>query len=238
MQAFNDHLSAFRLAFQHLGQGKYWLYLIPSLIVGFLFAGLYGILSFLTSLADTTDSVPLVGTYLASGITSAIRLTDVITTEIYKFFILTLLSPISCLLSEKVDNEVTGASFSGGIVRIMTDVLRAFVIVIVALFLNLVFMGIWWFFAKITGFHLLDEVVYFLIAAFFIGFSFYDYSLERYGIGTFGSWQFGFKNASYILFTGAIFSLLFSIPVIGIISAPFIMTIVSTIVYVNMNKSN
>lgn len=237
MKALNDHLSAFRLAFQHLTQGKYWGYFLPSLVVGLLFGGFFGLLNWFAGFSSATGSVPVVGEYLADGISSFVRVTDVITTEIYKFFILTLLSPISCLLSEKVDNEVTGGNFSGGLTRIITDLLRAVFIVLVALLLNLVFMSAWWLFAKWTGFHLLDEIVYFAIAAFFMGFSFYDYSLERYGIGTFASWQFGFRKWPHILLTGLTFSILFSIPVVGIIGAPFVMTIVSTMVYINLSKT-
>lgn len=238
MEAFNQHIAALKIAFEHLSKGKYWLYLIPSFVVSLLFAGLFGLFSLLTNWSDATDSVPLIGSYVASGLKSAIQFSNAITTEVYKFFILTLLSPISCLLSEKVDNETTGSIFSGGITRILTDIVRAIFIVIVALFFNFLAMGIWWFLAWITGFHLLDEVAYFLIASFFIGFSFYDFSLERYGIGMFGSWNFGYRNTFQMLFTGMLFSLIFAIPLIGIISAPFIVTIVSTIVYLFIEGKN
>jgi hypothetical protein len=176
MEAFNQHIAALKIAFEHLSKGKYWLYLIPSLVISLLFAGVFGLFSLLTNWSDATDSVPLIGSYVASGLKSAIQFSNAITTEIYKFFILTLLSPISCLLSEKVDNETTGSIFSGGITRILTDIVRAIFIVIVALFFNFLAMGIWWFLAWITGFHALDEIAYFLIASFFIGFSFYDFS--------------------------------------------------------------
>jgi CysZ protein len=113
-----------------------------------------------------------------------------ITDEFYKFFILTLLSPINCLLSEKVDNEVTGAKFDGGFVRVMKDIGRAIFLLFFTLMLNFLAMFIWYVLAWIFNFHVIDSIVYFVIGAFFVGFSFYDFSLERYGVGFFGAVQF------------------------------------------------
>jgi CysZ protein len=236
MKAINDHIYAIKLSFDELMKGKYWLYLIPSILISLFFMFLYGFIAAIFSFLDYANDVPLVGTYLGAGVSSVTAVSSSIGDFIYQFFILTVLSPVYCLLSEKVDNSIAGSKFDGGIVRIMTDLIRAIFVVIVALILNLFFMIIWWFFAWFTGFHSLDEIVYFLINAFFIGFSFYDYSLERYEIGTFGSWGFGFKNISYMVITGGLFSLFFKVPYFGVILSPFFLTIVSTIVFLKMHN--
>lgn len=234
MNAVTDHIYAIKVSFEKLFQGKFWLYLIPSLIIFLIY---YSIRSFFSGFVENTSvvaDVPLVGSYLDTGVQAAIGFMDFVFYELYKFLILTLLSPINCLLSEKVDNELTGAKFSGGIVRILSDLLRAIFIVIIAMILNLFFMFIWWLFAKISGFHIIDEIMYFLIGSFFIGFSFYDFSLERYGVGTFGSWSFGFGKMTYMLSTGAIFSGIYLIPDFGVVAAPFLVTIISTATYLKL----
>ena len=81
---------------------------------------------------------------------------------------------------------------------------------------------------------MLDELIYFLITSFFIGFSFYDFSLERYGVGFFGTIEFGFDKMAYMLVTGFLFSLIYLIPQLGLIFAPFLITIISTVVYLKL----
>lgn len=236
MKAINDHIFAAKLSFDLLMKGKYWLYLIPSLLISLFFMFLYGFIGAIFSFLDYAYDVPFVGSYLGEGVTSVITFSSSIGDFIYQFFILTVLSPVYCLLSEKVDNNVAGSKFDGGIVRILTDIVRAIFIVIIAIILNVFFMIVWWLFAWFTGFHLLDEIIYFLINAFFIGFSFYDFSLERYEIGTFGSWGFGFKNMSYMAITGGLFSLFFKVPYFGVILSPFFLTIISTVVFLKMHN--
>jgi CysZ protein len=236
MKAINDHIYATKLCFDLLMKGKYWLYLLPSFIISLIFVSIYTLFSSIFSFLDYANDVPLVGSYLGTGVSAITSVFAYAGELFYQFFILTILSPVYCLLSEKVDNNVAGSKFDGGIVRIMTDLIRAVFIVIVALFLNLIFICLWWLFAWFTGFHLLDEIMYFLIGAFFIGFSFYDFSLERYEIGTFGSWGFGFKNMSYMFITGGLFSLFFKVPYFGVLLSPFLLTIISTIVFLKMHN--
>jgi CysZ protein len=102
--------------------------------------------------------------------------------------------------------------------------------------LNFLAMFIWYILALIFNFHVLDNIIYFVIGAFFIGFSFYDFSLERYGVGFFGTVEFGFERMLYMLLTGSVFSLIYMIPLVGLILAPFFVTILSTIVYTKMNQ--
>lgn len=234
MNAVSDHLYAIKITFDKLSQGKFWLYLIPGLVIFLIYYGFRSLFSGLTEQTESISTLPLIGSYLATGVEASLNFMDFVFYELYKFVLLTLLSPVNCLLSEKVDNELTGAKFSGGIIRILSDLIRAVFIVLVAMVLNLLFMFVWWLFAKITGFHILDEIAYFLIGSFFIGFSFYDFSLERYDVGTFGSWGFGFGKMTYMFSTGALFSAIYLIPGIGVLAAPFLLTIISTAVYVKM----
>ncbi|MNE10559.1 putative sulfate transport protein CysZ [compost metagenome] len=144
-----------------------------------------------------------------------------------------VLSPVNCILSEKFDSYLTGREYKFDLIRLVNDFLRMILIVISALFLEYVFLVIWWVFSWILP-DFIGEAMFFLIASFFVGFSFYDYSMERYGLNFFKSWGLGFSKMSYMLITGGIFTLMIKIPVVGIIAAPVVISMLSTAVYVLM----
>jgi CysZ protein len=87
------------------------------------------------------------------------------------------------------------------------------------------------------GLEVVNPVVYFIISSFFMGFAFYDFSLERYGVGTFSSWGVAFSNKLHMVLTGGLFTLLFMIPFAGVILAPILVTMISTAAYIKMRGS-
>lgn len=232
MKALNDHIYAINVTLRELGKGKFWLYLIPSLAVGLLFFITSEFISGMFGFLNKAGDVPVFGSVVEAGKGFFSYVGDFI----YQFVILTILSPVYCLLSEKVDNELSGAGFNGGITRILTDFIRMIFIVVISTFLYFTVMGAWWIISWFIGIDLLDQIMNLLIGAFFLGFSFYDYSLERYQIGTWKSWMFSFENMSYMFITGLIFNLLFYIPLLGVIVSPFLATIISTAVFLKMHK--
>ncbi len=236
MKAINDHIYAINVTFRELAKGKFWLYLIPSVAVGLIFFVTSEFVSGMFGFLNKAASVPLVGSYLETGVEAGKGFFSYIGDFIYQFIILTLLSPVYCLLSEKVDNELSGASFNGGFIRIMTDFVRMIFIVIISTALYFTCMAAWWVLSWIIGVAWLDQVMNLLIGAFFLGFSFYDYSLERYQVSTWKSWMFSFEKMGYMLLTGLIFNLLFQVPVLGVIVSPFLATIISTAVFLKMHN--
>ena len=121
MNAINDHFFALKLSVLQLAKGKIWLYIIPPVAVALFFYSIFAFFHNISEGAEVAKKLPWVGEYVTTGVQKTIGFMVWITDEFYKFFILTLLSPINCLLSEKVDNEVTGAKFDGGFVRVMKD---------------------------------------------------------------------------------------------------------------------
>lgn len=236
MNVLNDHVFAAKLSFEQLSKGKIWMYILPSLIVAAIFGGIFLFFHQVSESANVANGIPWIGEYVTAGIQKTVGFFVWIVDQFYMFSILTLLSPINCLLSEKVDNEVTGAKFDGGIIRIMTDLGRAILILIFTMLLYFLVAGCWAMIAWILGFHLLDPIIYFLITAFFLGFSFYDFNLERYGIGFFGTVEFGFSKMAYMFITGAIYTIIYALPIVGLLLAPFLVTVFSTVVYLKMNN--
>jgi CysZ protein len=232
MKAIQHHLYALKVTFETLSKGKFLLFFLPGIIVGLIYLLAYDYTTGINTAAESTKDVWLFGGFLSGVLSWAAGFLQAILLFVFQFFVLTLLSPFNTVLSEKFDTELTGRQFEGGFVRILNDFLRMILVVILSLVLELFFMLIAW----ILPFGVLDPLVYFLIGSFFFGFAFYDFSLERHGVGTFGSLGFSFKKLWHMVITGALFQLIFMIPVAGIILAPVLMTMISTAVYVKMHQ--
>lgn len=238
VRAIRLHLDGIRSTAETLGKGKFLFYFLPGIIIGLIYWYVFMRATSLADSAQSMNSIPLVGSILASTVDGVSSFLGFIATEFYKFLLLVCLSPVNCILSEKYDNYLTSNKFDGGIVRIINDVLRAIFIVIIILVLEYLTLFVWWLLTFLIPMdELLTPIVQFLISSFFLGFAFYDYSLERYAKGTFSSLGFSFKHMGTVTLTGALFSAIFAIPVVGIIVAPVLLTMISTVVYVRMNPS-
>lgn len=151
--------------------------------------------------------------------------------QIYQFFMITLLSPIMALLGEKADQRLSGKKFNGGIKRMMTDLWRTLLISSTAfLFFGIAFL-IWSALAWVAGISELTPIIMFVVNAFFIGFAYMDYALERYQFKVADSWNYAFKNGKTLTILGAIFSIVFLIPYVGALFAPFISTLLGTAIW-------
>lgn len=235
MKALQSYRSSLAQTFRLLSKPNLWVYLIPAAIIGIIF---FTIGSFFPNSIETvnTESTNWFSTAYHSSINWLLSVGSYIGDFLYKFIILSLFSPFNSLLSEKVDNAVTNSKFNGGINLMIRNLFRTIAILAVSTALYLVAILIWWIISKIIGLQSLDSIVYFFISAYFIGFSFFDYSLERYDKGISSTLNWGFKNKISVLLSGLIFSLICLTPKIGIIFAPFFVTLNSTLVYLQIEK--
>lgn len=231
MNIFLIHIQAIKETFQLLAKGKFLIYFIPGIVVTIFFGGISLILmNFKSGLADTSFE------YLNLGINKTFDFFRFVFDQIYVFFILTLLSPFNSHLSEKLDEEITKNHFGYSFSQFITDFLRMLLFVSILVILELLCLAIYWSISKIVGLHFIDSLVYFIIASFFFGISFYDYSLERYQKNVGDSINYGFNNFLLILLTGSIFLLIYNIPFIGVFTAPVLMTMIATLVYLKHQK--
>lgn len=238
MNKLQLHIEALERTMFFLKKGEYLKFFFPGVIIALLFWQVFLVTETINDTFSFVKSIPLIGDFLYSIIGGTIGVIRFILEQLFIFFILTLLSPFNTILSEKLDAAISGKVYKFDPTQIPADLLRMIVIVTIALMLELLATGVYWAASGIIGFHLLDTPVYFIIAAFFYGFSFYDYSLERDRIGIGGSITYAFKNSFLIVLTGTIFLLLYKIPFIGVIIAPVITTMISTIVYLKNKTIN
>src|SRR5574343_230026 len=226
MKAVQLHIIGLTKTFQDLGKGKYLQFFIPGIVVAILFWQVFIFLGTIESSVSFLDEIPLIGAFIGWILGGAFGIIKFIVTQLFIFFVLTLLSPFNTLLSEKVAFDLTGKKNKFDLERLISDLIRMIFIVLIAVALQLFFF-------------------------FFYGFAFFDYSLERDEIGVFVSLRYAFSNLLLVSLTGAFFLLLYTIgsffvgsftfsflsilPNLGIIAAPVITTILATYVYL-LNK--
>ncbi|MFN6015511.1 MAG: EI24 domain-containing protein [Flavobacteriales bacterium] len=220
----------------YLKQGKFLKFFLPGIVITLIFWQVFIAAEFVSDSFAFLQSIPLIGDLLYSIISGTAGIFHFLLQQVFVFFILTVLSPFNTVLSENVDTEISKTPYRFDMSRIPGDIMRMIAIVSIALFFELIFTGLWWLISIMIGIHFLNEGIFFMIAAFFYGFSFYDYSLERHREGIGGSMNYALSNKLNLLLSGTIFLVLYNIPLIGVIIAPVLTTILSTIVYLK-NKS-
>lgn len=238
MKAIEWHIQAVKIIYNSLKTHRFWLYFTPGLLVLFLFLISTTLVSSLFSLPNT-ESTNKIGHIIFKSWNTIGSVFQFILNQVFVFVVITLLSPFNTLLSEKLDASLTNQKFTFSLSRIVHDFMRMLGIVTLALVLELILFFCWWIIAKIFGFtdSFPYKIVSFAISAFFFGFSFYDHSLERYHISIRGSLSFAVKNWGIVLITGMCFNILYyfpylwTTPSIGIIVAPVLTTMISTVVY-------
>jgi len=239
MNSINYHIKALVTTFKELFQGNFLLYFIPGSVLTLIYLWFYfQTTSVAESLLIETDSswINWAKGTINSSIEGLFGLFNFVVEQIYIFATITLLSPFNTILSEKLENKLTGSNFKSSILQFINDIIRMVFVVMIAITLEIAFLSFYYIISWIFGLGAIDGIVFFIISAFFYGLSFYDFSLERYKIGVFGTIGFAFSRPLSMMLTGSIFILLYSIPVIGVPIAPVIAVMVSTIVYLYATK--
>ncbi len=220
-------------------KGKFLLFFIPGIIITLFYWWIHSYTSNLGEdivLSSDKSWLDWLAGYLNKGINAAFSAIDFIIVQLYIFIVLTALSPFNTLLGERFDSSLTGNSFQGGIIRFINDFIRMIFVVIIALVLEFLTIGVYWLISKIFGLGAIDTIISWMISAFYFGFSFYDFALERYEVGVAGSLGFSFRKPITMVLTGGIFLLIYNIPIIGIPLAPVLTLMISTVVYLYVEK--
>lgn len=228
------HWHALRITVQQLLKGRFLVYFLPGLIltIAFVLFQLYlEKLQFRYLMKSEISWLDWMYSWVNAGTSTVFTIVEAIFVQLFIFTVLTLFSPFNTHLSERLDTQLTGQKFDHSWIRFFNDFIRMLFVVLLALIAELAFLFAYWSFSWIFNSALLDTVVYFTFAAFFFGFSFYDFSLERYGKGIFDTFNFSFSNPIKTILTGSLFLLIYKITYIGIPLAPILAVMISTIVY-------
>jgi CysZ protein len=156
-------------------------------------------------------------------------------TMLFEFTVITLFSPIMALLSERCDTILTGREYEFTFDRFVKELLRTIGILATGFVFSSIVMGLWFLISWIGNLSIISPYILFVLKAFFIGFNFFDYSFERNMVPIGKSWRYGISKPTLMIAIGAVFSLIFLLPLVGVMLAPFITTIIATIYFLQKN---
>ncbi|HLG03710.1 MAG TPA: EI24 domain-containing protein [Bacteroidia bacterium] len=146
-----------------------------------------------------------------------------------RYFVLIFCSPVMALLSERVDEIVSGKIFPFQFGRFLKDVLRGIFVTFRNIFLEtMITIGlliIGW----IPVFGWITVPLLWLAGWYFLGFSMMDYTYERRKWGIAQGAIFTRRRKGIAMGNGMIFSFILVIPFVGLILAPVLSVVAGTL---------
>ncbi|WP_107039179.1 EI24 domain-containing protein [Brumimicrobium mesophilum] len=237
MKAFKNHYLALKHALTLLLSGHFLIFFIPGLVIASFYLIYIIIVGSVGSLVGFISYIPWIGSYMGLAVDSIFNGVNSVSIYLYQFTIITLLSPFHTILSERVETHKNGKTYKSNFSKFFNDLLRTLGIAILGAIIYLSLFLLWSFLAWIFNLNFLSPFISAILIAFFTGFNSYDYSLERHGIKVKDSWVFAFQNPLQMILTGLIFTIILYIPVIGVVIAPVLLTMVGTINYLKLTQN-
>lgn len=235
LTAFSESFSLIRI----IGLKKY--YFIPGILGAFLFILMMvganfisgGLLNYLENIFNISEYHSIISIILKIIIWIVVASIYFL---VYKSVLLVILSPFMGYISEKVDNYLTGKEYDFSFNDNMRFIWRGIQIGIKSFIKQLIGMFIIMLCSFLFPINLSIPLLMFLLQGYFTGFSFIDYTLERYNFTPEESLKFLKKQRFYSLWIGSIFTILFLIPFIGIFIVPLVTCVAATKVTLELLK--
>lgn len=237
---FNSFLNSFKVI-KDAGLRKF--YFLPGIISMFLFGGFIYLGEYLSlNLASALENFFKLQEY-GSILYIFIKILVWICTIffyylVYKSLLLVIISPILGYVSERVETHLTGKKFDFTFKDNLRFLIRGIDIGLKSFFKQMVGTCVVMLLGFIFPINLSIPLLIFIIQGYFTGFSFMDYTLERYNLSPKESLDFLKKQRVYAALCGGIFTLLFFIPVVGIFIAPLITCVATTMITLELLKEH
>lgn len=237
---FNSFSDSFKVI-KDAGLRKF--YFLPGIISMFLFGGFIYLGEYLSlNLASALESFFKLKEY-GSILYIFIKILVWICTVffyylVYKSLLLVIISPILGYVSERVETHLTGKKFDFTFKDNLRFLIRGIDIGLKSFFKQMVGTCVVMLLGFIFPINLSIPLLIFIIQGYFTGFSFMDYTLERYNLSPKESLDFLKKQRIYAALCGGIFTLLFFIPVVGIFIAPLITCVATTMITLELLKEH
>ncbi|MEM0997265.1 MAG: EI24 domain-containing protein [Bacteroidota bacterium] len=166
--------------------------------------------------------------YLLIGVQS---LAVYISKYMTRYVVIALLAPLLTAISTRVEFVLTGNSYPFSIRHYIEDVVRALTIATRNIILQILAMGVLYGITYVYGLPtMINDIGYYLLAFYFYGFSFLDYTNERRRLSVSESVRFTRKHFVSAFTLGAVYGLLWYIPFAGVVVAPILAVVAGTIV--------
>jgi CysZ protein len=249
---FSSHIKAIEFIAKH----NLWLYFLWPLVIAVLLAiggitstfYLGGLVSdkiiALTGLneswSESLDWLRVTLEFLMSGVLKLLFI--YLFTSMLKYIVLIICSPILALLSERIDEIVTGTTIPFNFGQFLHDMLRGILITLrnmgmeLLIWLGCLIVGIipllgWVLIWPLQGFRIVT-------AWYFLGFSMMDYSYERRRMKISEGVRFTRRHKGVAIANGFVFSILLWIPFLGISIAPVLSCVAATLAVLEAAKND
>ena len=151
------------------------------------------------------------------------------------YIIIILMSPVFSYLSERTEKIKMGIDYPFSMRQLVKDVLRGVIIALRNFSIELILTVLMFIVSFIPIIGWLAAIMLFFISAYFYGFSFMDYALERKKLNLKQSIQFMRENKGIVIANGFVFSLCLIIPFCGVSLSSFaaIISVVAGTIAIN-----
>lgn len=233
---FGTGLSAYGKAVEIIfSKGLWWFFLFPVLLNVLLFFGGFSLVNYITNITQewvlglfvSEDGLYFGKSFIQDIFSGFIWvvfkiLFFFIFAYIGGFVVIVLMSPVFSILSEKTEAILTGNSYPFDADQLMRDIARGVLIATRNLFIELGYIvGVFVLsFIPVVG--QLGAIFLFFVSAYFYGFSFMDYTIERQKYSVSQSVQFIRQHKGIAVANGVLFSLFMLIPFCGVTLAGFV----------------
>ncbi len=136
-------------------------------------------------------------------------------TYIGGFLVLILMSPLLAYLSERTEEIIDGTTYPFVFTQFVKDILRGVVVAIRSLVYELLLTVAILVLTFVPGVNLAVPVLLFTVAAYFYGYSFLDYNLERRRFNSKESTSYVFRHKGMAMGVGLPYAVVLLVPVIG-----------------------
>ncbi len=233
---FSTALSSVFYSFGFIAKHRlWWFFLVPAGLSLLLMLGYGQVGDYLSGLLEAQIQDWMgeysVGEWVAKASYWVMRiLVWYIFFTINKYIVLVLLSPVLSILSERTEKHLSGKEYPFSYGQLVKDILRGSVLALrnfaLEMGITIVLSVVSFFFpiiAPIVPFFLL------FVQSYYYGFSMFDYNFERLKMSRKESISFMNQHRGLAIGNGLFFTLMFYIPLVGMLIAPVMACVGATL---------
>ena len=152
--------------------------------------------------------------------------------------VLVLMSPVLAIVSERTERIIEGSDYPFTFKQLLIDIARGIRISIRNFAFEMLFIVLLFglSFVPLLGFGASPILI--IVSAYYYGFSFIDYNLERKRFSLSESVNYMKKNRGIVIGNGLLFALVLAIPFIGIALSSFVAIISAVAATITLHKKN
>ncbi|NNC85534.1 MAG: hypothetical protein HKN75_05585 [Bacteroidia bacterium] len=150
---------------------------------------------------------------------------------IYKYVMLIIMAPLLAYISEKVEEVQSGKTYDFNTKQFLIDTWRGIRIAIRNFAFEMLFVVLFLFMGLIPVIGIAAPLLLFVVQSYFYGYSMFDYNNERKRMTVKEGSKFIWEHKGSAIANGAVFHLMYLIPIVGWVVSPVLSVISAGINY-------